>query len=43
MGLREVAVDGKIGLAAAGLHDFHPGPADRLIVGDPRSPALPRS
>ena len=32
MGLREVAVDGKIGLAAAGLHDFHPDPADRLIV-----------
>ena len=32
MGLREIAVDGEIGLAAAELQDFHPDPADRLIV-----------
>ena len=32
MGLREIAVDGAIGLAAAELQDFHPDPADRLIV-----------
>lgn len=32
MGLREIAVDGQIGLAAAELQDFHPDPADRLIV-----------
>lgn len=32
MGLREVAVDGKIGLAAAGLQGFHSDPADRLIA-----------
>lgn len=32
MGLREIAVDGQIGLAAAELPDFHPDPADRLIV-----------
>jgi PIN domain nuclease of toxin-antitoxin system len=32
MGLREIAVDGEIGLGAAELRDFHPDPADRLIV-----------
>ncbi|MEK7207404.1 MAG: type II toxin-antitoxin system VapC family toxin [Pseudomonadota bacterium] len=32
MGLREIAVDGEIGLGAAELQDFHPDPADRLIV-----------
>lgn len=32
MGLREIAVDGEIGLAAAELQGFHPDPADRLIV-----------
>ena len=32
MGLCEIAVDGKIGLAAAGLQGFHSDPADRLIV-----------
>lgn len=32
MGLREIAVDGAIGLAAAELQGFHPDPADRLIV-----------
>lgn len=32
MGLREIAVDGAIGLAAADLQDFHADPADRLIV-----------
>jgi PIN domain nuclease of toxin-antitoxin system len=32
MGLREIAVDGEIELAAAALPDFHPDPADRLIV-----------
>ena len=35
MGLREIAVDGEIGLAAAELQDFHPDPADRLIVAPP--------
>lgn len=32
MGLREIAVDGEIGLEAAELQGFHPDPADRLIV-----------
>lgn len=32
MGLREITVDGEIGLGAAELRDFHPDPADRLIV-----------
>jgi len=32
MGLREIAVDGAIGLAAADLQGFHADPADRLIV-----------
>lgn len=31
-GMVEIPVDGKIGLSAAGLTDFHPDPADRLIV-----------
>lgn len=32
MGLREIAVDGDFGLGATELQDFHPDPADRLIV-----------
>ena len=32
MGLREIVVDGEIGLGATELQDFHPDPADRLIV-----------
>lgn len=32
MGLREIAIDGAIGLAAADLQGFHADPADRLIV-----------
>jgi PIN domain nuclease of toxin-antitoxin system len=31
-GLREIPVDGAIGIAAAQLGDFHGDPADRLIV-----------
>ena len=31
-GVVEVAVDGKIGIRAIGLTDFHADPADRLIV-----------
>jgi len=31
-GLREVAVDGGIGITAATLEDFHGDPADRLIT-----------
>ena len=31
-GMVEIPVDGKTGLRAAGLTDFHPDPADRLIV-----------
>ena len=31
-GMVEIPVDGKIGLRAVGLRDFHPDPADRLIV-----------
>lgn len=31
-GMVELPVDGRIGLRAAVLHDFHPDPADRLIV-----------
>ena len=31
-GMVEIPVDGKIGLRATGLTDFHPDPADRLIV-----------
>lgn len=31
-GLREIPVDGAIGIAAAQLADFHGDPADRLIV-----------
>ena len=31
-GMVEIPVDGKIGLRAAGLTDFHPDPTDRLIV-----------
>ena len=31
-GMVEIPVDGKIGLRAAGLAEFHPDPADRLIV-----------
>ena len=32
MGLREIAVDGEIGVGATELPVFHPDPADRLIV-----------
>ena len=31
-GLVEVAVDGEVGIAAAGLEDLHGDPADRMIV-----------
>ena len=31
-GLIEIPVDGEIGIRAVGLADFHPDPADRLIV-----------
>ena len=31
-GMFEIAVDGKIGIHAVGLADFHADPADRLIV-----------
>jgi PIN domain nuclease of toxin-antitoxin system len=31
-GLRELPVDGRLGIEAADLHDFHGDPADRLIV-----------
>ena len=31
-GMVEIPVDGKTGLRAASLTDFHPDPADRLIV-----------
>lgn len=31
-GLTELAVDGEVGVRAAGLVDFHRDPADRLIV-----------
>ena len=31
-GVREVAVSGAIGIAAVQLPDFHPDPADRIIV-----------
>lgn len=31
-GLNEIAVDGQIGARAAVLADFHPDPADRIIV-----------
>ena len=31
-GMNEIPVDGKIGIRAAGLEDFHADPADRLIV-----------
>jgi PIN domain nuclease of toxin-antitoxin system len=31
-GVREVAVSGPIGIAAVQLPDFHPDPADRIIV-----------
>ena len=31
-GLVEIPVDGEIGIRAAGLPDFHPDPADRIIV-----------
>lgn len=31
-GLREVGVSGPIGIAAVQLQDFHPDPADRIIV-----------
>ena len=31
-GLSEIPVDGRIGIRAAGLADFHRDPADRLIV-----------
>ena len=31
-GMVEIPVDGKTGLRAAGLAEFHPDPADRLIV-----------
>ena len=37
MGLREITVDGEIGLAAAELQEFHPDPADRLIVAAARA------
>ena len=32
VGLREIAVDGEIGIKAATLPDFHGDPADRIIV-----------
>jgi len=32
LGLREVPVDGNIGIAAATMTDIHPDPADRIIV-----------
>lgn len=31
-GMVEIPIDGRIGLRAADLRDFHPDPADRLIV-----------
>ncbi|MFN7963412.1 MAG: type II toxin-antitoxin system VapC family toxin [Thermoanaerobaculia bacterium] len=31
-GLREIAVDGDVGITAAGLQGFHGDPADRLIA-----------
>ena len=31
-GLMEIPVDGDIGIRANGLVDFHPDPADRIIV-----------
>ncbi len=31
-GLREIPVDGHIGIRATGLANFHPDPADRIIV-----------
>ncbi len=31
-GLREIAVDGGVGITAASLEDFHGDPADRMIT-----------
>ena len=31
-GMIEIAVDGEIGIRAASLEEFHPDPADRIIV-----------
>ncbi len=31
-GMQEIGVDGKIGIRAASLTDFHGDPADRIIV-----------
>ena len=31
-GLVEIPVDGEIGIRTCGLPDFHPDPADRIIV-----------
>ena len=31
-GIREIAVDGEVGIRAARLPDFHADPADRVIV-----------
>ena len=31
-GMIEIAVDGEIGIRAASLEQFHPDPADRIIV-----------
>ena len=35
-GLIEISMDGEIGIAAAGLNDFHGDPADRVIVATTR-------
>ena len=32
MGVQEIAMDGAVGVMAAGLKDFHADPADRMIV-----------